>query len=250
MTRQRNDSWMTAVRARAVSAGVELSEDVIRELASHLEDVYAARLAAGELDVDAREAALATLQSAVMSDLAARRRALPALQSRLVSRASAGSVLENVLLDVRYAVRMLRRSPVFATTLVAILAFSIGTIAAVVAIVDAVLLRPLPYRQPHQLVSLVRVDGNGDAGALSAADWLDYAARVSAFERLAAYANWTHNLSGDGEPLRLRSVITSGNFFEVLGRGALVGRVYTDDDDSPDAGPVAGWTAGAADVAR
>jgi predicted permease len=87
-------------------------------------------------------------------------------------------------------------------------------------------------------VLLTRVDREGRPGHLSSADWLDYATRVRAFEGVTAYSNWTHNLSGDGEPLRLRTVITTGNFFSVLGTEAVIGRVYSEVDDRADSPPV------------
>jgi putative ABC transport system permease protein len=230
--------WTSAVRRHAVASGLELAEDVVSELAGHLEDVHLAAVAAGDSEDRAREVALATLQRATMSDLQRRRRAAPARQSRLLPRAPGTGVFQGLTFDLRYAARILRQSPVFSAVLIGILALSIGAITAVVSVVDAVLLRPLPYRAPDELVMVTRLDANGRPGHLSSADWLDYATRVSALAGVAVYANWTHNLSGDGEPLRLRSIITSGNFFAVLGAIPAAGRVYSDAEDRPNAAAV------------
>ena len=93
-------------------------------------------------------------------------------------------------------------------------------------------------------MTLQKLDAAGRAGQTSAADWLDYSSRVTALDGVAAYANWTHNLVGDGEPLRLRSTITTGNFFRVLRSQPALGRVYGDADDQPGASTVAVLSAG------
>jgi putative ABC transport system permease protein len=222
--------WAHAVRQHARAAHVELPADVIEEIAAHVEDIYLAALQEGETETKARELALSVLRRATLPELQHRRRG--AVEPPLTM--SAG-LWQGTWFDVRYGARMLQRSPIFAVALTGILALSIGTTTATFSVVDAVLLRPLPYPSSHELTVLSRVDRQGRPGHLSSADWLDYATRVRAFAGLAAYANWTHNLSGDGEPLRLRSVITSGSFFAVLATPAAIGRVYSDADDQPGA---------------
>jgi predicted permease len=221
--------WAAAVRQAAVAARVELPADVVEEIAAHLEDTYLAALDDGDSEARARDRALSELQRATLPELQQRRRGRCDPSPRFGAR-----VWQGTTIDLRYAWRTLRRGPVFAVALTAILALSIGTTTATFSVVEAVLLRPLPFPAAERLVLLSRTDGDAKPGHLSSADWLDYATRVRAFEGVAAYANWTHNLSGDGEPLRLRSVITTGNFFAVLGVSAAIGRVYADADDRPD----------------
>lgn len=235
MTRPPRD-WRLAVRQHAQAKHLDLNPDVVEELAAHLEETYSRAVENGRTAAEAGAAALDTLAATDLSALGQRRRAAPARQSRLFARArNATGLFDGLGFDLRYATRLLKRSPAFSCSLIAILALSIGAASAIFSILDAVLLRPLPYPDPDRLAVLSRVDKNGRKGALSAADWVDYGSRVTAFDGVAAYSNWTHNLSGDGEPLRLRSVIASGNFFAVLGAGAAIGRVFTDADDRPDA---------------
>ena len=91
--------------------------------------------------------------------------------------------------------------------------------------------RPLPYPEPQQLVVMKRVTPKEESRAFAAADWLDYRSRHASSLLLAAYSSWPMNLTGGGEPERLRSVIVSGEFFEVLGQQPVLGRVATRADD-------------------
>ena len=217
--------WIAVVRRYARARGAELPPDVQEELAAHLEDAYAHAIREGATDAAARERAHHALAQADLSSFRKRRRARPERQSRL----------HGIEFDFRYAVRVLVHRPIFSVTIVALLAVSIGATCASFSVIDAVLLRPLPYPDGQRLALLSRVGKDGKPGSMSSADWRDYATSVASFTGVAAYANWTHNLTGDGEPLRLRSVITSGNFFSVFGTPAHVGRTFDDADDRPSA---------------
>lgn len=213
-----NTRWTAAVRRYARDRGLELPPDIAEEFAAHLEDAYVHAIRQGATERAAYERALGTLAEADFSAFTMRRRADPQRQSRL----------QGIELDFRYAIRLLARSPLFSLTVAGLLAFSVAITCTAFTVLDAVLLRPLPYPNAHALAALVHLDKNGKAGAMSAADWSDLATRVARFEGVAAYSSWTHNLTGDGEPLRLRSVITSGNYFAVLGTDAQTGRTFDD----------------------
>jgi putative ABC transport system permease protein len=222
-----NSRWLAAVRRHARNHGVELPLVVQEELAAHLEDTYLHAIRLGATEDSAQQQALQTLAAADLTAFKTSRRADPQRQSRF----------HGIEFDVRYALRLLYRSPLFAVSVATVLAISIGATCAAFSVVDAVLLRPLPYSDPGRLAMLTRVDKNGTTGAMAAADWSDYATRVASVSGVAAYSNWTHNLSG-GEPLRLRSIITTGNFFGVLGSTAHIGRTFDENDDRPNAPPV------------
>src|SRR5262249_20002615 len=134
-----------------------------------------------------------------------------------------------------YGLRSMRRQATLSLAIVTILAGGIGATAAAYAVVESVLLRPLPYPDSSQLVVMKRVTPKEEGRAFSAADWLDYARRRESSVALAAYASWPMNLTGAGEPERLESTIVSGDFFAVARAAPLLGRVITRADDAPSA---------------
>jgi putative ABC transport system permease protein len=148
--------------------------------------------------------------------------------------------------EVRYAVRALLKRPGFTGVAVATLALGMGANTAVFTVVNAVLLRPLPYDQPDRLV---RVRGGStltrQLGNLSPLDFLDLRARASRFDGIAAYNNYAQaTLTGAGEPERLAGTRVSANFFSVLHVVPALGRDFREDDDVPGATAVALLTNG------
>ena len=139
--------------------------------------------------------------------------------------------------DLRYTLRTLRRSPAFSLTAVLLTALGIGATTAVFAMVDHVLVRPLPFRDPDRLIRFQGSDRErGGWNDLSPGNFRDMAARVSALAGAAAYTGRAANLVGHGAPVRLEGQAATGTLFEVLGVGASVGRVFTSDDQR-DAAP-------------
>ena len=124
-----------------------------------------------------------------------------------------------LLQDVRYALRSLRKSPGFTVVAVLTLALGIGANSAIFTIVNSVLLRPLPYHEPHRIVNIW--NDYGDSGqslpAVSAPDFLDYRERARLFEGFAAAGGFTASLTGDGEPEQVRAATITSNFFPCLG---------------------------------
>jgi MacB-like periplasmic core domain len=144
-------------------------------------------------------------------------------------------LVESVLQDLRYGVRILRKNPVFTLTAVLTLALGIGANAAVFSLVDAVLLRPMPYRQPNRLLLLSETlpkQGNDELG-VSVAEYFDYRDQNHVFSQVAAYETDGLNLTGEGTPLRIHAARLSASAFPLLGVNAIVGRTFTDDEDHP-----------------
>ena len=136
--------------------------------------------------------------------------------------------------DIRTAVRSLVRTPGFTAVALMTIAIGIGGTTAIFSVVDGVLLRPLPYRDPSAIVSLVRRSGNTDTpGAFSAANYLDYKRDSRSFAAVTGYRQAIVDLTGAGEPVRLTAMETTGGFFDVFGSPALLGRVYTERGDAP-----------------
>ena len=231
------DEWKRLVRQYGAGTARQLSREVVDELAAHVADVYAAERETGRSAGEARDAAVAVLARGRYDEVAPRRRAIDMRDSRLIERAAAhpGSLWSDIGFDVRYAVRGMRRQVAFSLAVVAILAVGIGATTSAYAVIDTVLLRPLPYPAPAELVVLHHVTPTDEGRTFAAADWLDYAARHDAALALAAYASWPMNATGRGEPERLRSIIVSGNFFDVIGARPVLGRVSTRTDDTPSA---------------
>src|SRR4051794_447693 len=106
--------------------------------------------------------------------------------------------------DFRYALRSLVRTPVFSVIAVLTLALGIGANTAIFTVVDAVLLRPLPFEHPEKLVSIFNTGPQLEQGPISPANFLDWRQQNRPFERMAAYSNEVFTLLGGEAPERLR----------------------------------------------
>ena len=139
--------------------------------------------------------------------------------------------------DLRYAARVLLRSPAFTAVALATLALGIGVNTAVYSIVYTVLLKPLPYEAPERLVMLW---GNPDtsrsrSGAASPADFLDWRSENTVFEDVAAINRAQVAYTGGGEPVRLEGAQASAGLFRILRVAPSLGRIYTEEEDAPGA---------------
>jgi putative ABC transport system permease protein len=146
--------------------------------------------------------------------------------------------IDGIVRDVRYALRTLARTPIFAMTVVLTLGLGIGANTAIFSIVDRLLLRPLPYPRGEQLVVLHESSVRGSRMDVNPANWLDWQRESQTFESFAA---WTNRiplaLTGQGEPTRIQNEAVSYEFFSVLGVKPFLGREFTADDDRPQARP-------------
>src|SRR5215207_10729453 len=143
--------------------------------------------------------------------------------------------------DLRYAIRTLRRTPGFAVAAVACLALGIGANTAIFSVINGVLLRPLPFRDPAALVMVwEHAPRQGqDRNVVSPANYLDWRAQNSTFADIGAYIDWRANLTGIDEPVEVARSIATATFFSVLGVPAELGRVYTPEEDTPNGPRVA-----------
>src|SRR4051794_6628502 len=131
--------------------------------------------------------------------------------------------------DLRYALRSLLKQPGFGAVVVITLALGIGASAAIFSVVNAVLLRPLPFPNSDRLqvvwgnyrtLNIARLPAK-------AAEYDDYAQQRQVFDSVAAYANHSFNLSTGSEPERIRGAYVSANLFPILEAEAALGRVFT-----------------------
>jgi putative ABC transport system permease protein len=142
----------------------------------------------------------------------------------------------SLLQDLRFAARMLRKNPGFALAAILTLTLGIGGNTAIFTVTSSVLLKPLPYTNPQQLVLLeTRQRGNRDedAGAFSLNRYDMLRERSRSFSSMAVFANDSFNLTGRGEPQQVPSARVSSNFFSVLGVKPQLGRVFTEEEGQP-----------------
>lgn len=136
--------------------------------------------------------------------------------------------------DIRYAARMLRKSPAFTAIAVLTIALGIGATTAIFSVVDATLLHPLPYPHPEQLVSVIDdLPGVGaqDVG-MSVPEWHDFQ-RSGIFEYVAPAGGGDVNLTGSSEPTRILFAVVAPNYFAVLGAQPELGRSFNPEDTTP-----------------
>jgi putative ABC transport system permease protein len=143
-------------------------------------------------------------------------------------------LLEELWQDLRYGARMLLKHPGFTLIAVITLALGIGANTAIFSVVNAVLLKSLPYDETDRLVFL----NHGGEGAISYPNFADWRSQNQVFEKIGAYNYGDYNLTGDGEAERLRAAQMSADLFGALRARAALGRVFTNDEDRPGASPV------------
>jgi predicted permease len=147
--------------------------------------------------------------------------------------------LENLLQDLRYGARTLRKSPGFAAVAILTLALGIGVNTALFSVVNGVLLNPLPYPQPNQLVELWWDRTPGQHSSVPYLNFLDWRKESTAFSAVGGYLQDNVIVTGAGEPERVDGVKISANFFDLLGVKPLLGRSFRPEEDQVGAGPVA-----------
>jgi putative ABC transport system permease protein len=140
--------------------------------------------------------------------------------------------MRTLLQDVRYAVRLLRRSPGFAITAILTLALAIGANTAIFSAVQGILLAPLPYRDPGQLVRLFEESSTTPHFPMAPADFRDYRAELSTFDGIAAYMRGDLQIGDAQQPEQIRGMQVSAGFFKVLGYTPLLGREFEPDDEA------------------
>jgi putative ABC transport system permease protein len=148
--------------------------------------------------------------------------------------------MESLWLDLRYGFRMLIRTPSFTVVAVGVLAVGIAAGTAIFSVVNAVLLRPLPYSEPDRLLlvqeSLPKL--NLRTGAVSAAEYWDYKDGNEVFSNIACFTTENLNLTGQGEASRIQVARVSASLFSLLGGSPKIGRTFTEDEDKPGTGAV------------
>src|SRR5215831_13693267 len=226
------------VEIRARLAELQLSPvreaEIVEELSQHLEETYDRALSGGASEKEAHEKVMGELNTA---DLL--RRELKHLERPISQDSIACGTRQKINLfadlgqDVRYGLRTLAKNPAFTAIAVVVLALGIGANSAIFSVVDAVLLRPLPFKNPGQLVMVWENAAHlgFPRDTPSPANFLDWQKQATGFTGMAAMIERSFNLTGIGEPERLEGRRVSGNLFQLLGISTRLGRTFVPEDD-------------------
>jgi hypothetical protein len=146
--------------------------------------------------------------------------------------------MQSFLRNLRFASRMMMKSPGFTAAVVLTLALGIGANAAIFTVISALLLRPFPYRDPARLVSIEVRDQTKDRG-VNLIRYENLRDHAQSFAGIAAWANDTLNLTGDGDAVQATVARVTPNFFSLLGVNPQMGRAFSEDEGRPEGKQVA-----------
>jgi putative ABC transport system permease protein len=143
--------------------------------------------------------------------------------------------MEKLFQDLRYALRMLGKKPAFTLIVVLALAIGIGANTAIFSVVNAILLRPLPYKNPDRLVMIWMSNPkiNVEQDWHSYPNYTDYKEQNQVFEEMAAFNNRSFNLTGTGDPVRVTGVWATASLFPVVGVEPVLGQPFTEAEEEP-----------------
>ena len=206
-------------------------EELEKELSFHLDQHTSDLVAQGHSPEEARRRARLALGG-------------PEQVKEMCRDARGVRLLGDLWQDLRYGARSLVKSPGFSVIVILTLAIGIGANTAIFSVVNALLLRSLPYREPERLMKVLQTSANpGKTPATSLWSYMRFKAlreQNESFESVAAYAKRAFNLTGTDEPEHLQGEYVSGNYFSLLGVDAAAGRAFLpEEDETPGSHPVA-----------
>jgi putative ABC transport system permease protein len=229
--------WKREIRRRL--AGLQLAPtreaEIIEELTQHLTDCYAELLSGGATEAEAQRQTLAELSGSKLLQRELRRVERQVSQEPIVLGTNRRTnMLADLWQDLRFGARTLLKQPGFSLIAVLTLALGIGANTAIFSVVNALLLRPLPYRQPEQLVKVFRVPPDPAKGDLPAI-WSYPRFEMlrdhnQSFAEVAGFNQSPYNLTGTEAPEQLQMELVSAGYFALLGVNTIVGRPFTAED--------------------
>ena len=228
--------WASEVRARLSSLRLSPTREaeIVDELSQHLDDRYRELMAGGASPEEAMRLALADFRSGnvLAQHMAPLRQAhTPA---PITPGASTGHPLSDLWQDLRYATRTFWRHPAFAAATILTLALGIGANTAIFSIVNAVLLRPLPFEEPERLVRIFTRTPGGRTFELSPGKFYSWQRDARSFEGMAMYPCCRElALTGTGAARAVRATAVSAGFFEIVKARPALGRVFRQEEDTP-----------------
>ena len=231
--------WKRHIRARleGISLPPERESEIIEELAQHLEDRYQEVRSSGLSKSEARQLVQSELGAELIQELSQIARRAGTAPITLGQRG--GNLMKDLIQDLRYGLRVLRRNPIFAAVAISSLALGIGANTAIFQLFDSVFLRTLPVKSPEQLAEVrIPPPPGGRSGRFSDStpfitysQWEQIREHQEAFSATLAWSSTSFNLSPGGEAHNVSGLWVSGDFFNILGVKPILGRVFVSDDD-------------------
>jgi len=215
------ERWFYTIplRLRSIFRRNRVEQELEEELRFHLEQRTAQEVAAGKTREEARRIALRTMEGIEQQKEVCR-------DMRRVNH------FDSLIRDLLHGLRWLRGNPRFAVSVIAILALGIGANTAIFSIVDAVLLRPLPYKSPDRIVRIEETGPKKAIPLVPASDYLLVRERGDLFEETVPYRRDMVTVTGGSEPDQVFALRTSAGLFSFLGVSARLGRTLADSDDA------------------
>jgi predicted permease len=214
-------NWMRilAVRVRGLFGRSRRESELDAELQAHLEALAEENIRRGMTPEEARHAARREFGGVEQAkELYRERRGLP--------------LLETFLQDIRFGTRMLVKNPGFTIVAILTLALGIGANTAIFSVVKAVLMRPLPFKDPSRLVRVNESVVHGGRSPVAYPNYLDWRARNRVFQEMAAYGNCELIISGKDMSDRVDCEQVSDTYFPLLGVSAVLGRTFTPEENA------------------
>ena len=146
--------------------------------------------------------------------------------------------LERFMQDVRFGVRMLAKSPGFAAVAILTMTLGIGANTALFSVVNGVLLNPLPYPDPDQLVTLAESKPNFDSGSISFPNFRDWRKDNRTFSMMGISRSYSYSLTGKGEAEQVKAEFISSDYLALLGVKPVIGRLFAEGEDEIGASPI------------
>jgi putative ABC transport system permease protein len=228
--------WKREVKQRLANLKLEPAREyaIIEELAQYLDDYYEELLAGGATQAEAELRTLAEVREGELLVRELQRIERPVSEEPPVSDARRRDMFSDILRDLRYSFRLLRKQPGFTAVVVLTLSLGIGANTAIFSVLHTVLLRALPYREPDRLVSVRQLNlENQQTDRVPGADYSDWEARNRVFEELAYSWSAPHTLTGVGSPQSVVCWQFSPNLFSLLGTQPILGRTILPEDGQP-----------------
>jgi predicted permease len=219
-------SWVSRLFGKS-----KRDEELEEEVRSHLEMAARTRVEMGETSAEAEHAARREFGNV-------------ALVKEVTRDAWGWGWLDRLMQDLRFGVRMLAKSPGFTAVAILTLALGIGANTALFSVVNGVLLNPLPYPEPEQLVTLHESKPNFEAGSVSFPNFRDWRKENTTFSMMGISRGYSFSLTGAGEPEQVRSEFISTDFLPMLGVKPVMGRLFEEGEDEFGASPIVLISAG------
>lgn len=212
-------------------------QEIIEELSQHLDDRCEELKSGGATEEEVYRAVMTELNDSPLLLRELQQSERPFRCESIVPETGKANMIESLFQDLRYyGFRAMRKSPGFAAVAMLTLALGIGANTAIFSVINTVLLKPLPFKDPDQLV--IVWETNRQKGQqrdqVSSGNFADWHSQNQTFEDSAAYFNWNNNLTGLDYPERLNSALVTGSFFQTLGANAALGRTLQPDDAQTD----------------